>query len=224
MATPLSNPQHLSRATLVGLAVALLVPFLTLGAGQAIYGHERSVSPVIWGMALHWINFAALVAIVVRWERQPLASIGVRPLRWWTIPLGLAAGIVITIASAVLVNALRLQSDTEFVGYVQHLPLLVRVLLVVTAGVFEETLFRGYAIERLTPILGSKWWAALVTVTLFTLGHVPAVGWAHLAPVAIVSIFVTLLYLWRRDLIVNIVAHSTIDAIGVLVAPLLGMR
>ena len=68
---------------------------------------------------------------------------------------------------------------------------------------------------------GSKWLAAAATLVLFTLMHVPAVGWAHLLTVGIVGGLVTMLYLWRRNLLVNVVAHATIDAVGLLVAPLL---
>ncbi len=92
---------------------------------------------------------------------------------------------------------------------------------IATAGIFDETLFRGYVLERLASALGSKWAAGGVTVALFTLGHLPAVGLTHLPPVFIVSVFVTLLYLWRRDLVVNIVAHATIDAVALLLVPLL---
>jgi membrane protease YdiL (CAAX protease family) len=52
------------------------------------------------------------------------------------------------------------------------------LLLVVTAGVFEETLYRGYALERLSSLWGSQWLAATATLALFTLMHAPAVGWA----------------------------------------------
>jgi len=60
----------------------------------------------------------------------------------------------------------------------------------------------------------------------FTLAHIPARLLlnrdAKLLPVFIVSVFVTLLYLWRRDLVINVVAHATIDGVGLLLAPLLG--
>jgi membrane protease YdiL (CAAX protease family) len=52
------------------------------------------------------------------------------------------------------------------------------------------------------------------------LAHLPVVSLAYLAPVAIVSVFVTLLYLWRRDLILNMIAHATIDGIALLVMPI----
>jgi uncharacterized protein len=98
----------------------------------------------------------------------------------------------------------------------------VRVLLVITAGVYEETLYRGYALERLSRYFGGKWIAAAITLALFTVAHASAVGAAQLAPIMIVAALVTLLYLWRRDLLLNMVAHSTIDAIGLLVIPALG--
>ena len=215
------RPQ-LTVATGAGLFVALIVPFLTFAAGRIAFGEEQSQVRVVSGLVIHWVNLAALIAIVIFWERRALASIGLRPIRWWTVPLGLLAGVVITFVSGALVSGLRLSSDVQFVTYLQSLPFGTRLLLALTAGVFEETLYRGYALERLTMIWGSKWAAAVVTVTLFTLAHLPVVGIAHLLPVGIVSLFVTLLYLWRRDLILNMAAHATIDAIGLLLAPIIG--
>ncbi|MGH9522689.1 MAG: CPBP family glutamic-type intramembrane protease, partial [Terriglobales bacterium] len=68
---------------------------------------------------------------------------------------------------------------------------------------------------------GGKWVAAALTLVLFTLAHASAVGVRQLAPIVLVSGLVTLLYLWRRDLLLNMVAHATIDAIGLLVVPAL---
>jgi membrane protease YdiL (CAAX protease family) len=221
------NRQEVSQTravTLAGLAIALLLPFLTYAGGQWAFGSEQSDERVAAGLVVHWLTFAAIVALVLYAERLPLSSIGVRPFRWWTIPAGVLAGVVMTIATGVLVRILRLEPDVEYAAYLQSLPFITRVLLVITAGVFEETVYRGYALERLASIFGNRWLAALVTVTLFTLAHAPAVGFAHLLPIAIVSVFVTLLYLWRRDLILNMVTHTSIDAIGLLLAPLLSTR
>ncbi|MDP9089459.1 MAG: CPBP family intramembrane metalloprotease [Pseudomonadota bacterium] len=220
MAIQHSDHRTHSLATFTGLFVALVVPFLTFVAGQAFFGAELSSARVFFGLAFHWISLAALVAIVLWWERRPLQSIGLRLVRWWTIPAGLLAGIAIMILSGSLVSVLRLSLDANFVSYMQSLPFLIRALVVVTAGMFEETLYRGYALERLTTIWGSKWLAGMATVAVFTLAHLPTVGISHLLPVVIISILVTLLYLWRRDLILNMVAHSTIDAVGLLLAPI----
>jgi membrane protease YdiL (CAAX protease family) len=200
--------------------VALLVPFATYAIGRAAFGAHFAPTRIVIGLAAHWINLAVLLAIVVLWERRPLASIGLLPVRWWTIPAGLIAAVAITFVTGILVSALALHSDSQFAGMLQSYSVSLRLLIALTAGVFEETLYRGYATERLTTLLGSKWLAGGCTVVLFTLAHVPAVGVAHIVPVAIVSILVTLLYLWRRDLILNMVTHIGIDGIGLLLAPL----
>jgi membrane protease YdiL (CAAX protease family) len=209
-------------ATCLGLFLALIVPYLGYGLGHLVFGVTQSDARVMSGLALHWATLAGLIAVVLFWERLPLTSIGLRPLRWWTIPAGLIAGVTITLLTAACASWLKLTSDARYAAYLQSLPLDLRLALVVTAGVFEEALYRGYAIERLTTVWRAPWAAALITVVLFTLAHLPVVGLVHLAPVAIVSVFITLLYLWRRDLVLNMVAHATIDGIAVLVIPIAG--
>ena len=181
----------------------------------------QSPTRIVAGLALHWIDLAALILIVVLAERRALSSIGLRPPGWWTIPLGIVAAAIILVVAGLLTRVLKLGADARYVAYLQSLPVALRVVQVVTAGVFEETLYRGYALERLVPLCGSAWAAGAITLVLFVLMHVPAVCWAHLAPVAIVGALVTLLYLWRRDLMTNIVAHATIDGFGLLIVPLM---
>lgn len=206
-------------ATFVGLGVALLLPLLTNLVVTHVLGVVPSRALIAVGLADHWAMFALLLVIVMRWEREPLESIGWRPPRWSTLPLGIVAGVAIAVVSGFVSQRLRLKSDIHFLAFLQSLPLVVRVALVITAGVFEETLYRGYAIERLSKYFGGKWVAAALTLVLFTVAHASAVGVAQLAPIVLVSGLVTLLYLWRRDLLLNMVVHATIDAIGLLVVP-----
>ena len=197
-------------ATFVGLGVALLLPLLTNLVVTHVLGAVPSRALIAVGLADHWAMFALLLVIVMRWEREPLESIGWRPPRWFTLPLGIAAGVAIAVVSGFVSQRLGLKSDTHFLAFLQSLPLVVRVALVITAGVFEETLYRGYGIERLSKYFGGKWVAAALTLVLFTLAHASAVGAAQLAPIVLVSGLVTLLYLWRRDLLLNMVVHATI--------------
>jgi len=208
-------------ATLCGLLLALALPTALAFFTALTYGTTQIRTLINWGIPVHWANLAAVIAVVILAERQRPASIGLQPLRWWTLPLGLLAGLFILPVSGLLANALGSSADARFAGFLQSLPLATRVLVVLTAGIFEETLFRGYALERLASLLDNKWWAAAVTIAVFSLAHIPAVGLAHLLPVFIVSVLITLLYLWRRDLVVNIVAHVTIDSVALLVIPLL---
>lgn len=206
--------------TAAGLCIALVVPVLPALAGWLLKREaEFSTGRVGWGLVVHWLIFATIVTWVILVEHRNLASIGVRPIRWWTVPLGVVAGTVILGVTGVLIGVLHLSSGTRFAAYLLSLPFPTRVMLVITAGVWEETAYRGYALERLGAILGSKWLAGGVTVLCFVFAHIRAVGLNHILPVLIVSIFVTLLYLWRRDLVLNMVAHATVDAISILVVP-----
>jgi uncharacterized protein len=222
VATELTSNSRARGITAVGLCIALIVPVLPPLVGWLAGWAEFSTPRLYWGLAVHWLIFAAVLGWVVSVERQGLASIGVRKFHWWTVPLGLLSGVVILGASGVLISVLHLAGDSRFAGYLLSQPWPTRLMLVITAGVFEETAYRGYALERLTSILGSKWAAGAITVLCFALAHIPAVGLNHILPVFVVSIFITLLYLWRRDLVLNMVAHATVDAISLLVLPAVG--
>lgn len=206
-----------------GLCIAIVGPvapvFVVWLAGLTGFSSTRLAG----GLVVHWCLFAIIVAWVTRLERQSLASIGVRPFRWWTVPLGVASGAAILFVTGVLIHVLHLSSDSAFAGYLLSQPWPTRLLMCITAGIFEETAYRGYALERLTSILGNKWLAGGITVLCFTSAHIPFVG-LQIFPVLIISSFVTLLYLWRRDLVLNMVAHTTVDAISLLILPAIAGR
>jgi membrane protease YdiL (CAAX protease family) len=139
-----------------------------------IYQTSSSVGRIEWRIAAHLVNLGLLIGIVLFAEKCPLSSIGLGSLRWWTLPLGLVAGALISPAFPLihmLMSRLAIGSNEAATAFLFSLPFFVRFILVITAGIFEETLFRGYAIERLTSILGNKWVAGLISVTLFTLAH-----------------------------------------------------
>jgi len=152
----LLNTHRPRAATFVGLGVALLLPLLANLLVTYIAGATPSRVLITVGLANHWAMLALLLVIVIRWEREPLQSIGWRSPRWSTLPLGIVAGVTIAVVAGFVSQRLGLQSDTHFLAFLQSLPLVLRVALVITAGVFEETLYRGYGIERLSKYFGGK--------------------------------------------------------------------
>jgi len=92
----------------------------------------------------------------------------------------------------------------------------LRLAIVARAGVVEEFLFRGYAIERLYELTGSRFVAGLVPLVIFAVGHVVNWGPAQILVAGAAGLVLTLLYLWRRDLASNMVAHFIVDALGIL--------
>jgi membrane protease YdiL (CAAX protease family) len=172
------------------------------------------------GRDMFWYGLAALVLVyVVAVERRKLSSIGfVRP-SWTTLAIAVAtfvAIIVVTVAVFFLVFPMLhlVDQETAAVESAAAAPYWSRVLRVIRSATCEEIIFRGFAVERLQELSGSSTVAAVVSGVIFTLGHLHSWGWQHLILVAIGAVGFTLLYVWRRNLWANILAHALGDVLG----------
>jgi uncharacterized protein len=99
-------------------------------------------------------------------------------------------------------------------------PLWLRVGMLMTAGVTEEVLFRGYPISRLKVATGSTAIALGLPFVVFVVLHLPSWGAAHLLFVSLAAALFTLAFVWRRDLWANIIAHIVADSVPLLILPL----
>lgn len=152
---------------------------------------------------------------------SPWAQLGLRarrPLR--EVGLGLLAGIalwafvlcaLIAVAGAVYLlageDALPKTAPTT-ISFIAGLPVLVRLLLSLSAGVVEEIFFRGL----LQPRVG----ITLSTVA-FVLAHVAYGQPFMLVGVTLLSLLFALLVRWRQNLWPAIAAHALFDAVQLLV-------
>jgi membrane protease YdiL (CAAX protease family) len=202
-------------ATIVGLLVALGGPL-----AFALLKSRNDDAPInltrqlgsMWGLC------AALLAIVLVWEQRPLASLGIAWGHYGAWAAGAVIGvtmIIITILSIHLSlqrgQAAIPESSAAGVKRLTDLPLWGRYAIVITAGMTEEILFRGYPIERLQAITGSVVLAALIPLAVFVLGHLGGWTLGHLAGVLFGGVLLTGLYLVTRDLVACMIAHALID-------------
>lgn len=169
-----------------------------------------------------------LVLLVLRFgEGAPLSAIGLICPKLRSAGVGLTVGAAVFVSLALVAVALSqlgLFDNKQASETVLQWPLPYRIAVAVAAGLVEEVLYRGYAIERLAAVVGRRWIAGVVALLAFALAHVPFWGWAAIATPLVGGAFFTIFYLWRRDLIACIVAHSTIDLIGVALVPMLAGR
>ena len=206
-------------ATYVGLFCALGMPLLifpmrVLKAEFHLQGFWPQEA-VIWGLT------AAVLCILVFWEKLPLSSIGLGRPTWSTLLWGIAGALAVRIAAAIVLVIYAWLSGASMVNDFAHdfgvamklvaLPFGFIILLALRAAVTEEILFRGYAIERLGAVVGSRLAAALVSLVIFTLAHLGAWDLNYLIVVAPVGLVLTAQYLWRRDLAANICTHFFTD-------------
>jgi membrane protease YdiL (CAAX protease family) len=206
---------------IVGLLLALGLPFCHLGdLGRAYSG----LGPLIGGDVLWWALFIAIIAYVMFVERLPLSSIGFRMPGVWDIVLGVIAGIAIFMGTGIIFQfvlpAMHISVDRQLQTVVAA-PLWFRILNVTRAAVVEETAFRGYGFERLNEWSGSALLAGFITWVLFTMAHLSSWGWGQVIIAAYGGLVLTLLFMWRRNLWPNIIAHWMADGSAFILLPLL---
>jgi len=200
-------------------AFAIMVVFSLPLSGWLIHGN--SLSAEAGRELVYWALELLLVAYVVLVEKRPLSSIGLKRPTWMSLVFGFVGVLLMVGGMAfiylVIFPALRLSANEAATASVMALPFWFRVFVILRAAVFEEMFFRGFIIERLTEITrGYRLAAAVLSCALFTLLHLGYWGWAHLMVAGFGGVVLTALYLWRRDLSANMIAHLLTDAVGFL--------
>lgn len=214
--------------TIAGLACALAGPLLmTTAPMQRLYLLAGSgYATVVVAQSTIWLVLALALAFHVRGDRLPLAAVGLVRPRLRSVLLGLAVGASVYIGLYVIAFVLWKNGLFDAKAPVQQImqwPLWLRLFMLITAGVAEEAIYRGFAIERLTALTGRRWLAALIALAAFVAAHVPFWGLGAIATPIVGGGFFTLVYLWRRDLVACMVAHLAVDSVGLLLAPALGV-
>ena len=117
-------------------------------------------------------------------------------------------------------TALDLGGFESGIGAIGRLPVGLRVFVAVTSGIVEETLYRGYAVERLAAMTGRQWVGGLLAVAAFSASNIPfwGIGPALGADLPFGAVM-TGFYLWRRDLFANASAHSLLLLVSMLSVP-----
>jgi len=170
---------------------------------------------------------ALLVLLWVRWSRTPWHEIGyARPRNWvGSVAVGLVFGIAFKfLMKAVVMPLLGADPINQAFHYLAGnraaLPAAVWAMFV--AGFGEETVFRGYAFERLGKLLGSGLVArtsiVLVTSVLFGLAHYADQGLAGMEQATIVGIVFGTIFAFTRRIWMLMCAHTAFDltALGMI--------
>jgi membrane protease YdiL (CAAX protease family) len=204
-----ATPLKISAATWVGLFVALFGMLIVRWAVGLFYP-ELSFTAVLWKEGLIWLCLIVLVVVIRRGERLPLRSIG---LGTAPVKSSLLWGGILTVVCAVVAGVT--DAFTHFNGgpmeqAFSKLPLWLITVVVVRAGVVEELFYRGYAIERLQSLGLNRYWAGGIPLLIFGFAHATN-GWANAIVAFTLGAILTIVYLWRRDLIANMICHFTID-------------
>jgi membrane protease YdiL (CAAX protease family) len=181
-----------------------------------------SIGSLLARETVYWGFTAAVLLWLTCAERLPLNSIGFRPPTWKGFGTGLVAAVVLTgiqvFQFAVVIPLFHLSMAAILVKQqaIMNTPYWYRVLLVLRAAVTEEVIFRGYLIEKVLQLSKSAALAVILSVAAFTYYHLGGWGAVQLIAVSGGGIVFALLYIWKKDLPSNILAHFLADAAGFL--------
>lgn len=151
--------------------------------------------------------------IIRRGEHLSLRSLGIGTARWWK---SILSGFIIAMVSMVVVGALA-----YLTGYghgpgsaaFEKLPLWLITAIVFRAGVVEELFYRGYSIKRLRLVGFGRFWSVAIPLVIFSLGHWSG-GAANILIAFVAGLILTAFYLWRRDLVANMIGHGLVDFVA----------
>jgi membrane protease YdiL (CAAX protease family) len=217
MSTKPKNPTRakVSPYTWVGLFISLF-GFTAVRFAFRSLGVSNSITGGVWRELAIWALAALLILLIRRGERLPLSSIRLGTAPWSE---SLKDGATLTGLCGVTAYIVIL-----FTGYGQGAgsaafnqePIWFATLSsAIRPGIVEELFFRGYAIERLESMGCGRVVSAAIPVTIFAATH-----WTGGIPSIIIALvlgtLVTLFYLWRRDLVANMIGHGLSNFLGLV--------
>jgi membrane protease YdiL (CAAX protease family) len=217
-----------------GLEVAvflfLIVPSMVLSffvIRQGSLGFVFTASSVI----LRDLAMVSLILFFLWRNGEPLEGLGWNFKNGWKdVALGIALFLPMFFAAGILDHALQAAGlsapATPMPSFLEargRAELLLAFFLVVIVTIAEETIFRGYLLLRFRAINLSLPWAAVLSTVIFSLGH-GYEGTSGVVTVGAMGLTFAVIYLWRQSLVAPMVMHFLQDFIGIVLAPLLGLK
>lgn len=212
------------RWTIAGLLIALFGLPLIVTASRLLADDPKSDGAIVVREVAILALTAFLLWIVVSRERRPLSSIQLRfDQLGKTIAWGFGLAVVcfaVLLLCLVGFSALGIRYGE---GGTIAPSLTVAFLTVLRAGISEEVFYRGFAIERMEEIFGSKWVAAGISLVIFAAFHYRQ-GLPGIFLSFVIGAVLTAFFLWKRNLLAAIFAHFLVDFVPNILLPLIGAQ
>jgi membrane protease YdiL (CAAX protease family) len=208
----LATTSRISAATWLGLFLSLFGVVIIRQAFR-FFTPDMPANAVAWRETLIWLIAAALLFLVRRGERLPFQSIGLGTSSWWkSILWGLVIAVACSAFAVLLIKLTKYGQGPASTAF-DKLPLGLVTMIVLRAGIVEELFYRGYAIERLQALGLGRLFSAAIPLVIFAFAHWTG-GAANILIALVLGAILAGFYLWRRDLVANIIGHFLVDFVG----------
>lgn len=214
--------------TLAGLILSIFGYFLVLLIKNLTSFSMRlpEQNLAFLGLILIWILVVILLIIVRNGEKRAFSSIGFKSISGKEILLAVGVGIVLslTVPLFTLIASQVIPANSAGIDdVVSNTSWWLIFVSILTAGITEEIVFRGYIIERMVEITKKNWIGILVSVIAFVLPHTMSWNMTHVIAVVLpLGLILSGLYLWKRNVVFNMIVHIVIDFPLVVMAMMAG--
>ena len=196
-----------------GVLLFVMLVFLPIRLIVHTISPTVTVQSAIVREALILASAVALLVYIRRVEGLSLRSVGLGTSVWWKSLLwGLVTMVLCGAAAGVIVYWTKYTGGAR-AHEMDNFPTWLIVVIVFRAGFVEELFYRGFAIERLMSMGWPRYAAALFPLTIFALLHYTG-GPVNILLAFVLGAILAAFYLWRRDLVANIIAHFLVDFIA----------
>jgi membrane protease YdiL (CAAX protease family) len=218
------------RVTIIYGLILSAVLFLCFSVGSKVFsilaGPGLSLDTrFVISRLFFWLCFVIILVYVSKAERQRLLlwdderySVGYYLLSVIVILL------IIVFGSAIIgltLKRLDLLKFSAAITLMRNMSTPVKLLGIITAGVLEELIFRGYMIPRLKLFFKSGHWPVIISSAIFALGH-----WGYGTLINIlVPLFIGLIFGYHyykyRNIKILIICHLLIDLNAMFITSLI---
>lgn len=220
-------PEVKERIVEVGVFLFLIVPSMLL----AYFTNQETTLGFVFVATSTILRDLALVSLILffLWrDHEPMSDIGWSFQHVWR---EIGIGIVLFVPTFVFASILQPllarigltsppSSATSFLQPTNLPQVALALALVLVVALAEETIFRGYLIQRFRTMTLSTAMAVALSSVIFALGH-GYEGGVGLVTVGIIGVIFALVYIWRGSLVAPMTMHFLQDFIGIVLIPLL---
>jgi membrane protease YdiL (CAAX protease family) len=167
----------------------------------------------------YWLCFGAICWYAARIEKQPLLLWPEKrhPFVFYIGSLVLMLLMIVLIAVAIALPLSRMGfKPSNLVLQILTLPLSIKLYTVITAGVVEELVFRGYIQSRLQLLFKTEYPPILLSALCFALLHASYGTLINILMPFIIGLIFAFHYYKYRNIKILIICHLLIDANALL--------
>lgn len=157
------------------VAIVTVILFFVAFIFGIIFQNIHGYSSIITQISYYLILIFIIVFTIKKYEGKKLISIGLYTNEFAKQVL-IGLGIFLVLSLVTIIPILMGVSKQEVLNFKpRNVAILIYFIFfdICLVGFGEELIFRGYFLERIKEILGSKIWAVLISSILFGLYHYP---------------------------------------------------